>query len=84
MDSFNKNNKYGLTKLRKTMEEFKFVKNFFDTCCCKEFVGMYNYSEEYFKIYKISEQQPKTPVQQKKQSNNLMLLHGTPNVRAGQ
>ena len=63
--------KYKCKKLRKVTEEFKFVKNFFDTCRCRNLLDVY--SQKDMSIYRVDEE-PKT-----RQLNacNLMLFHGT-------
>ena len=67
----NINFKYNLKKLRKVTDEYKFVKDFFDTCRCKNLLDVYHLKE--MSIYRLIEE-PKTRLVN---ANNLMLFHGT-------
>ena len=66
--------KYKREKLRHASDEYKFVKNFFDTT--RDFTKMY--SSTNLRIYKIVENHPtKTTTTLDEKSNNFMLFHGT-------
>ena len=73
MNTANEIWKYDFKVLQKTTDEFKFVKQFLETCRCKNFVEMYSLKE--IDIYRVTENFPRKRVQTKR--NNLMLFHGT-------
>ena len=76
MDVLSGNNpKFNLQRLDCTSDEYKFIKEFYDTTSGGSTYGVSYGSDAKFLIYKVNENNPTSAVYVK--CNNLMLFHGT-------